>query len=144
MWASREAAFEISMTKGPMVITDISVPLDKIGSFLDAMAGRLEETAPGAAPFVVAHLGDGNIHYGIWLDPERKGINKGKADLLMQQVEQLTHDLNGSFSAEHGVGIYKLPSMARNKDPVALAVMRQIKTALDPQNILNPGKVIPA
>jgi FAD/FMN-containing dehydrogenase len=62
---------------------------------------------------------------------------------VVTQIEDIVQDLRGSFSAEHGVGVMKLASMERRKDPVALDVMRMIKAALDPENILNPGKVIP-
>ena len=64
-------------------------------------------------------------------------------DAMMEAVEDLVQDLRGSFSAEHGIGTSKLSSMARRKDPVALDVMRAIKSALDPKGILNPGKVLP-
>ncbi len=64
-------------------------------------------------------------------------------DRVISMVEDVVQELAGSFSAEHGVGLSKRPSMARRKDPVALAVMRQIKAALDPGNLMNPGKVLP-
>ena len=62
---------------------------------------------------------------------------------MLEAIEDVVADLGGSFSAEHGVGLSKLPSMKRRKDPVALDVMRTLKQALDPQNLMNPGKVIP-
>jgi len=64
-------------------------------------------------------------------------------DRLREQIEDVTLGLGGSFSAEHGIGITKLNSMARRKDAVALNVMRQIKAAIDPKGIMNPGKVFP-
>jgi FAD/FMN-containing dehydrogenase len=64
-------------------------------------------------------------------------------DALMEAVEDIVLDLGGSFSAEHGIGTSKLPSMARRKNKVALGAMRAIKAALDPNDILNPGKVLP-
>jgi FAD/FMN-containing dehydrogenase len=65
-------------------------------------------------------------------------------DALVEAVEDVVQELGGSFSAEHGIGVSKLETMKRRKDPVALDAMRAIKAALDPNNILNPGKVIPA
>jgi FAD/FMN-containing dehydrogenase len=62
---------------------------------------------------------------------------------LVEAVEDVVQELGGSFSAEHGIGVSKLETMKRRKDPVALDAMRTIKAALDPNNILNPGKVIP-
>jgi FAD/FMN-containing dehydrogenase len=64
-------------------------------------------------------------------------------DAITQAVEDTTLELGGSFSAEHGIGVSKLPSMARRKDKISLAAMRAIKQALDPNNIMNPGKVLP-
>ena len=77
------------------------------------------------------------------MDPQGTGANAGRDDAVIKAVEALTLDLGGTFSAEHGIGVYKLGSMLRGKDPVALHAMRQIKRALDPKDILNPGKVLP-
>ena len=72
-------------------------------------------------------------------------MHKARAlyDAVVTAVEDVVQDLHGSFSAEHGVGLSKRPSMARRKDPVFLAVMRSVKAALDPENRMNPGKIIP-
>jgi FAD/FMN-containing dehydrogenase len=93
----------------------------------------------GAETILVAHLGDGNVHFTVFptdASPEHY-------DRVVEAVEDEVQALGGSFSAEHGVGLSKLPSMRRRKDPVALDVMRALKTALDPDNRMNPGKVIP-
>ena len=87
----------------------------------------------------VAHLGDGNIHYTIY--PTK--FDEILFDKLTNRLEEVTQELGGSFSAEHGIGLSKKKSMARRKDPVALEVMRSIKIALDPKNLMNPGKVLP-
>jgi FAD/FMN-containing dehydrogenase len=94
---------------------------------------------PGAEDLCVAHLGDGNVHYTVF--PTRDDAEL--YDRVVEAVEDEVQDLRGSFSAEHGVGLSKRASMARRKDPVALAVMAQIKAALDPDNRMNPGKIIP-
>lgn len=81
----------------------------------------------------------GTIHYTLYPsadDPDLK-------DRLMEAVEDEVKALGGSFSAEHGIGVTKKPSMARRKDPVALATMRAVKAALDPKGIMNPGKILP-
>ena len=139
IWHRREDAAEITLTGVPIVDSDIAVPLEQVGPFLEAAERRCQEIDPGSWTMVVAHLGDGNVHHTVYPskdDPELK-------DALRQAVEELVMCLGGSFSAEHGIGLTKLPSMERRKDKVALDVMRQIKRALDPKNILNPGKVIP-
>jgi len=139
MWARREAAAEISVGWGSMVDSDVSLPLDRVALFLDRMAGHVAQLDPAADVMVVAHLGDGNIHHTIWPTRDDAGLR----DLLRETVEDVVTDLGGSFSAEHGIGLTKLPSMARRKNPAALEVMRQIKAALDPKGVLNPGKVVP-
>jgi FAD/FMN-containing dehydrogenase len=138
-WALREAAAEVGLSRTPIVINDIAVPVDRVSVFLERMAQRLPEIDAGAETNIVSHLGDGNVHYVVWpasQDPEVHGR-------IMEDVEEVVRALGGSFSAEHGIGISKKPSMARRKDKVALSVMRRIKTALDPKGIMNPGKVLP-
>ena len=100
----------------------------------------LPQLDAGAETILVAHLGDGNVHFTVYpSDP-----SAAHADRIIEAVEDEVQALGGSFSAEHGVGLSKLASMKRRKDPVALDVMRAIKAALDPDNRMNPGKVIPA
>lgn len=140
MWARREAAAEIGAAVKPMIDSDIAVPLDKAATFLDRIAPRLAAIAPGAETVTVAHLGDGNLHFSVYPGDPSKALY----DRVITAIEDIVADLGGSFSAEHGVGLSKLNSMARRKDPVALDVMRAVKQALDPENRLNPGKVIPA
>lgn len=139
MWERREAAAEIAMSNPPVVSNDIAVPLDKVATFLDAMEVRLPQVAANARPIIVAHLGDGNIHYTVSPGSQDPAV----LDAIMEAVEDEALALGGSFSAEHGIGTSKLPSMRRRKNPVALQAMRAIKAALDPNNILNPGKLLP-
>lgn len=139
MWDRREAAAEVVLTHAPLINNDIAVPLDKVAPFIDAMDVRLAELDPGARPMIVSHLGDGNVHYAVWGQSQDPAVH----DAIMEAVEDETLKLGGSFSAEHGIGVSKLPSMARRKDPVSLAAMRAIKSALDPKGIMNPGKVLP-
>ena len=139
MWARREAAAAITFTRQPLVDNDIAVPLDKVETFVRRMEQRLPEVDPGAESITVAHLGDGNLHYTVWPTSGDAALH----DRLREAVEDIVAELGGSFSAEHGVGTSKLTTMTRRKDPVALDVMRAIKTALDPQGLLNPGKVMP-
>ncbi|MDP3262368.1 MAG: FAD-binding oxidoreductase [Tabrizicola sp.] len=139
MWARREAAAEITVGINPKVDTDVCLPLDKVEAFLDEVLRRLERVDPGATSLTVAHLGDGNLHFTAFPTRDDPGLN----DRVMETVEDVVADLGGSFSAEHGVGLSKLNSMARRKDAVALDVMRAIRAALDPEGRMNPGKVIP-
>ncbi|MBT9384168.1 FAD-binding oxidoreductase [Pseudooceanicola sp. CBS1P-1] len=139
MWAMREAASEIAGTRDPRIILDIAVPVDRVVSFLERADAALVKADPGAGTSVVSHLGDGNVHYTVFptrVDPVHK-------DHLVEAIEDVVAELGGAFSAEHGIGTHKLSTMARRKDPGALAAMRAIKAALDPQNIMNPGKLLP-
>lgn len=139
MWARREAAAEIGVGLHPEVDTDVCLPLDKVDTFLNRAIQRVEALDPGARTITVAHLGDGNLHFTAYPTRDDSRLK----DQVLEAIEDVVADLGGSFSAEHGVGLSKLPSMKRRKDPVALDVMRALKRALDPQDLMNPGKVIP-
>ncbi|WP_317056914.1 FAD-binding oxidoreductase [Roseovarius rhodophyticola] len=140
MWARREAAAELSRLHDPIVDNDIAVPVDRMQDLLTRIETRIHALDPDIKMLNVAHLGDGNLHFTAW----PKTTDKNTHAAINLAVEEEAIALGGSFSAEHGVGLSKLPAMARHKDKVALDVMRAIKRALDPKNILNPGKVIPA
>ncbi len=139
MWARREAAAEIMFGLKPVVDTDVCLPLDRVEAFLAETLKRLEALDPGLRSVTVAHLGDGNLHFSLL--PTRD--DAALLDRVTEVVEDVVAEHGGSFSAEHGVGLSKLNSMARRKDPVALEVMRTVKQALDPEHRMNPGKVIP-
>lgn len=139
MWQRRELASEVMTSRQPTIDTDICLPTDQVATFLDRIHARLPALDAQAETISVAHLGDGNVHFTVF-------PSDGSAahyDRVVEAVEDEVQALGGSFSAEHGVGISKLASMRRRKDPVALDVMRAVKAALDPQNMLSPGKVIP-
>ncbi|MGB7268333.1 MAG: FAD-binding oxidoreductase [Albidovulum sp.] len=139
IWERREAAAEIMLGLDHSIDTDIAVPLDKVGIFLERALTQLKDLDPSAITLTVAHLGDGNLHYSVIPTSGDAALK----DRVVSGIEDIVQDLRGSFSAEHGIGISKLSSMQRRKDPVALDVMRKLKAALDPAGTLNPGKVIP-
>ncbi|TYB82096.1 FAD-binding oxidoreductase [Maritimibacter fusiformis] len=139
MWARREATAEVSLARAPQINNDIAVPLDKVETFLERMRQILPTVDPGADDTCVAHLGDGNIHYIVYPSSDEAALQ----DRLMERVEDVVAELGGSFSAEHGIGLTKLPSMRRRKNAAALRAMQAIKAALDPNGIMNPGKTLP-
>ncbi|HJP07837.1 MAG: FAD-binding oxidoreductase [Acidiferrobacteraceae bacterium] len=144
MWARREAAFDVVAYRPHAIDTDVAVPLDKVDSFVKTMDARLPEISDKAESACIAHLGDGNLHFSVWADPSGNQPHSPEVtDQIYNLIEDTVQELGGSFSAEHGIGLAKKATMARRKDPAALAIMRQIKSALDPKNIMNPGKVIP-
>jgi FAD/FMN-containing dehydrogenase len=113
--------------------------LDKVTTFLARAEHELPKIDQGVDYLTVCHLGDGNLHFGILPSSQDPAVH----DRLREKVEEIVLSLGGSFSAEHGIGLYKLNSMRRRKDKVALDVMRAIKAALDPKGLMNPGKVLP-
>jgi len=139
IWKRREDAGEVAFFGGVFVNTDVALPLDKIADFEKRLTPRVKAIDPGASEVIVAHLGDGNIHHTSYVSRNDPAV----MEALVEAVEDTVQELGGSFSAEHGIGVSKLETMRRRKDPVALETMRAIKRALDPHNILNPGKVIP-
>ncbi|RKF16342.1 FAD-binding oxidoreductase [Roseovarius spongiae] len=139
MWALREASAEITRLNDPVIDNDVAVPLDRMQALLDRIAAIIARHDPGARDVSVAHLGDGNLHFTCC--PTRP--DPDLMETIHTEVEDAAIALGGSFSAEHGIGLRKRDSMARHKNPAAMAAMRAIKTALDPNGILNPGKVLP-
>lgn len=139
MWERRECAAEVQLANPPFINSDVSVPLDKVAEFISVSESRMRELLPGALISNIAHLGDGNTHLVVELGQG----NEAQKTAGMELIEEVALQFGGSFSAEHGIGLSKLSSMERRKDPVALAAMRAIKAALDPNGIINPGKVLP-
>lgn len=139
MWERREAAAELTLTLPNLINNDVAVPLDKVESFLSVADKKVANVDPAARIFVVAHLGDGNIHYSVSAS-QNDTILK---DAIMEAVEDVVLEFRGSFSAEHGIGTSKLSSMRRRKDATSIEMMRQIKNAIDPNGTLNPGKLLP-
>jgi FAD/FMN-containing dehydrogenase len=139
MWQRRELAAEVTFARKPAIDTDVALPVDMVDTFLTRIHARLPALDPGAETLSVAHLGDGNVHFTVFPTRDDPALH----DAVVNAVEDEVQSLRGSFSAERGVGLSKLASMTRRKDPVALDVMRAIKAALDPEGRMNPGKVIP-
>jgi FAD/FMN-containing dehydrogenase len=143
-WALRDGISAAERARGPAVQHDISVPVDRMPEFILAAVPKLEAAFPGTQAFGFGHLGDGNVHFhvkapesavrGQWEEREGKAISAAVHDLVTAW--------GGSISAEHGIGQMKVDELARLHDPVALAVLRQVKAALDPGNLLNPGKLL--
>ncbi|MEE9426537.1 MAG: FAD-binding oxidoreductase [Paracoccaceae bacterium] len=139
MWAIREAAAEITLGRMPYVDTDVAVPLDQVTNFMQTALAQLKKIDARAETNTVAHLGDGNLHFTVW--PSRDDPKHHKT--IRTMIDDLAIELGGSFSAEHGVGLTKKATLATGKDPVAYALMQTIKKALDPNGIMNPGKILP-
>ncbi|MFB9148815.1 FAD-binding oxidoreductase [Roseovarius ramblicola] len=139
MWARREASAHVLRARSPVVEGDIAVATDRVATLVARTGAACRALDPGIEITGVAHLGDGNLHFVGW--PSRP--DAALCAELSRAVETEAVALGGSFSAEHGIGLSKLGAMTAHKDPVALETMRAIKAALDPNGILNPGKLLP-
>jgi FAD/FMN-containing dehydrogenase len=144
LWQLRESIPLAQAEEGLNIKHDISLPVSAIPAYVAATDAALRQRFPGIRLVNFGHLGDGNLHYNVQA-PE--GTDPGR--FLAEQeaaVNALVFDalapFGGSFSAEHGIGALKRDELAARKPPVALAMMRAIKRALDPQGILNPGRVL--
>jgi FAD/FMN-containing dehydrogenase len=144
LWHVRESIPLAQAEEGPNIKHDISVPVSRIPAFVDEADAALQAQFPGVQLVNFGHLGDGNLHYNV----QAPRGEDGRRFLAEQEhaVNTVVFDAvarhGGSFSAEHGIGALKREELAQRKSPVALALMRRIKAALDPQNLLNPGRVI--
>lgn len=140
----RENIVEAQKFEGGSIKHDVSVPVAAVPELLRRAEAAIKKAMPGARPYPYGHMGDGNIHLNISQPPEMDTEEfLAQWGAMNELVHEITHQLNGSFSAEHGIGIARLEEMKRYKDPVSLALYRQIKQALDPQNLFNPGKLNP-
>ena len=141
-WRLRELLSEVQKYEGGSIKHDVSVPIGAVPGFLADVETRLASDFPGARLVAFGHLGDGNIHCNV---SQPVGADKATFLARWDEVNSLVHNLvgacSGSISAEHGIGVMKRTLLPQWKDPLALAVMRQIKATLDPNNILNPGKL---
>ena len=144
LWHIRESITLAQVQEGLNIKHDISIPVSRIPDFVAETDALLAREVPGVRMVDFGHLGDGNLHYNVQA-PEG---GDGKAFLrdFEDKVNTLVFDqvkrFGGSISAEHGVGELKAGKLPHYKDPTALAMMRAVKKALDPQNILNPGRVL--
>ena len=142
LWAVRERIPEANRLIGAISSHDISLPLGAIPEFVERACAAVTRIGPFRVN-CFGHLGDGNLHYNVF--PPRGGSRAEHVHLretVKRAVHDLVHELGGSVSAEHGIGRLKVADLERYGDPVRLAAMRAIKSALDPAGIMNPGAVL--
>jgi len=142
-WRLREGIVEVQKYPGGSIKHDISVPVAAVPDFIAEASTAVTKLVPGARPIAFGHLGDGNVHFNV-TQPE--GADTAAYLARWAEMNAVVHAIAakfaGSISAEHGVGRLKRELLPQVKDPVALEMMRSFKQALDPKNILNPGKVL--
>lgn len=142
-WKLRELLSNSQRPEGGSIKCDISVPVSRMAEFIDLATRAVEAHIPGVRVVTFGHIGDGNVHFN---SSQPLGWERAKFMALWDDVHQIVHDIahgmKGSISAEHGVGRMKIDEIVHYKSPVEIEMMRRIKRAFDPDNILNPGKVV--
>jgi D-lactate dehydrogenase (cytochrome) len=142
-WRIREMFGEVQRHIGASIKHDVSVPVANVPAFIAEADAAVMKYIPGSRTLPFGHVGDGNIHYNV-MQPE--GADKAQFlarwDEVNAVVFEVVKKFGGSISAEHGVGVMKRGILPKYKDPVALELMRGLKRMLDPNGILNPGKVL--
>jgi FAD/FMN-containing dehydrogenase len=143
LWTLRENISEAQKPEGGSIKHDVSVPVSSVPEFLRRADLIVEATIPGARPVTFGHLGDGNIHYNV-SQPEGadKAAYLAQWERLNDVIHDLVHEMDGSFSAEHGVGQLKRDALVKYRPEIEVDMMRRLKATLDPLGIMNPGKVI--
>ena len=142
-WALRENHSEAQKREGPSIKHDISVSVSKIPTFMNEGLAAMKKALPECRPVPFGHVGDGNLHFNCQAPP---GWDKPRFMAHDEAISGAVYDLvvgyGGSISAEHGIGRLKVDELAHYRSKIELDTMRSLKRALDPQNIMNPGKVI--
>ncbi|WP_297774564.1 FAD-binding oxidoreductase [uncultured Roseovarius sp.] len=143
-WEVREQIPEANRRIGSISSHDISLPMSVIPEFIEKGRGVIAEIGDFRIN-CFGHMGDGNLHYNVFPMPGKsRADHMAERDAIKRAVHDLVHDMDGSVSAEHGIGRLKVEDLERYGDPVELEVMRSLKTALDPLGIMNPGAVLRA
>ena len=143
MWQLREHISMAQAAEGKNIKHDIAVPVSRLADFMAETDALLQQKFPACRMVTFGHLGDGNLHYNV-----SAPVGQNDDDFLQQQqaINQLVHDkvhqYEGSISAEHGLGALKREEIRRYKSGTELNMMVAIKRALDPLNLMNPGKVV--
>lgn len=142
IWDLREMLPEAGRHAGPRLSHDLSVALSDVAAFHEDFIQSCKAVVPDCFPMGFGHIGDGNLHVSVQPAPGQPYFDAETIAKLEDAMFASVKRFEGSFSAEHGVGSRKIPQMHAYKNPVDLKVMRAIKAALDPNNIMNPGKVL--
>ena len=144
LWQLRDNVSEAQQRDGATIKYDISVPVSSVPAFVAEAMPLLRAAYPGIRPFVFGHLGDGNLHFNM---SRPEGWDNAAWEAETDAVNLIVHDTvarhAGSISAEHGIGQLKRHEVALYKSALETDVMQRVKRALDPQGLMNPGKLLP-
>ena len=144
LWHVRESIPLAQAEEGLNIKHDISVPVSRIPVFVRSTDALLQQALPGVRLVNFGHLGDGNLHYNVQAPAgvDAQAFMREREEEVNTLVFDAVQRFGGSISAEHGVGTLKVSKLEQHKSPVALGLMRSIKTALDPHKLMNPGKLL--
>ena len=148
-WKIRDSISEAERANGPALQHDISVPVAKMANFISEAGSKIEKAFPGTKVAAFGHMGDGNVHLHVIAPAEVRAMSGGMQWMSQssQTISPMVHDLvvavGGSISAEHGIGQNKRDELQRLSDDARIFTLRAIKSAIDPKNIMNPGKLVP-
>lgn len=144
IWRIRKALVLNLPKAGAEVKHDVAVPVSKQPDFIRRATAAVERTVPGTRTVAYGHFGDGNVHFNLCAPPGMEASAfKARAADLHRAVYDVAAEYGGSFAAEHGVGTVKLEEMSRYRSPLEIELMGRFKSVLDPDGLLNPGKVLP-
>jgi FAD/FMN-containing dehydrogenase len=143
LWRMREELSSAMRMEGKIIRNDISVPVGSIPELIARGLPLIERLTPGGRLLPFGHVGDGNLHFNIMLPTTVENLEPLR-EQVQHAVCDLVQELGGSISAEHGIGRLKRDELAARKSPLEIELMRRVKRALDPSNILNPGVIIAA
>ena len=142
LWTARHHAYFAALTNRPgcrIISTDTCVPISRLADCL--LVSMAEADASGIPYFLVGHVGDGNFHFGYAIDPD-SADERQRAETLNQSLVQRAIDMGGTCTGEHGIGLHKMDFLVHEAGAGAVDIMRTIKHALDPDNLMNPGKIL--
>ena len=144
MWKIRETISPAEKAHGKALKHDVSVPISRVAEFMERGEGLALKITPGVDVIAFGHVGDGNIHFNITPPPgsDQDAFLEDEGPKVTRAIHDLVSELNGSISAEHGIGKLKREELAWRKSAVEIAMMRAHKSALDPENRMNPGRVV--
>jgi FAD/FMN-containing dehydrogenase len=143
IWKLRHMMSEVQKLEGGSIMHDVAVPVAAVPELLERAAAAVTARIPGARPCMFGHMGDGNIHLNVSqpADGDKQAFLAHWGE-VNEIVFEIVLDLGGTISAEHGIGVLKRDKLKKVKSPLEIALMQKIKATLDPNGILNPGKVL--
>lgn len=144
LWLLREAIVEAQKFEGGSIKNDVSVAVSRVAEFIERAVAAVAAACPGIRPTIFGHVGDGNIHFNL-SQPEGAdtAVYLARWDEICDVVNDVILDMDGSISAEHGVGRFKKDEMPKIKSAVEFDLLKRIKAAIDPEGLCNPGKMLP-